>query len=597
MRNIKSKVVLCFCTLFLFTSTFFTQRWNQPYNAVLSYDALGYYYYLPAFFYDDLGKLYKKDSIIEKYHNPFGCNFDDANSKINGNYILKYTSGIALLQIPAFALAHIWASTANYDLDGLSLPYQVCINFWSILFALLGLYILRKVLIKYFEDFAVAWTLIVLCIASNLYNYISFSGNMSHSYLFTLYATILYITDGFYKHPTIKKATLIGLLSGLVVLIRPTEIIVLIIILAWNLSKISERINFFKEHSSKVVAFIIAATLVGSIQLCYWKIYSGYWIYWSYGKEEGFDFLFPHIIDGLFSYKKGWFIYTPVMLLSVIGFLFLYIKQKSLFYSLFLFFIFNLYLVFSWKCWWYGGSFSQRSVVQSYAILSFPLAALFTYLKSHNKIKFITISFVVFCAWLNITMTYQAYTSKGIMENELMSRRYFWKIFGKININKEDKKYIDLRDEMPDELLQNVQTIYFNDFEKDSSFKISNAFSGVKSMELNKEIQETKEIRLPIRQKKDAYYRATVKIFASYMEWDIWKQAQWIIALYKDDVEIRTNSYRMYRILETGKWQEISIDIEANKEAQANLLKIKFWNAGGEKQLQLDDLKVQITEY
>ncbi len=116
-------------------------------------------------------------------------------------------------------------------------------------------------------------------------------------------------------------------------------------------------------------------------------------------------------------------------------------------------------------------------------------------------------------------------------------------------------------------------------------------------MVLTKEKQETKEIVIPIRPDKEGYYRATVKIFANDMEWDMWKQALWIIALHKDDSEIRTNTYRVYRVIDPGQWQEISIDIKAEKGTQPNKLKIKFWNANSEKQLQVDDLKVQFAEY
>ena len=198
----KSFYTTILCSLFLFISTFFTHRWNEKNNAVLSYDTAGYYLYLPSFFYDDLGKINNKDAIIQNY-NPFGCNFDDANKKIGDNYILKYTCGIAILEFPAFVIAHFIAKFFSFPVDGFSLPYQICINFWSILFGVFGLWILRKVLLKYFSDNTVAITIITLCVATNLYNFISFSGNMSHCYLFTLYALILFYTDKFYKKPTL----------------------------------------------------------------------------------------------------------------------------------------------------------------------------------------------------------------------------------------------------------------------------------------------------------------------------------------------------------------------------------------------------------
>lgn len=83
----------------------------------------------------------------------------------------------------------------------------------------------------------------------------------------------------------------------------------------------------------------------------------------------------------------------------------------------------------AWNCWWYGGSFSQRSVVQSYAILAFPLAAFFQSISNKKILFYFSLLFVAFCCWLNILMTYQAYTPKGIMENELMSKKYFLENF------------------------------------------------------------------------------------------------------------------------------------------------------------------------
>lgn len=593
-----SKYTFYFCALFLFVSTFFTKRWNEPNNAVLSWDAADYYLYLPAFFYDDLGKINNANEIIDKY-NPFGCNFEDANSKVNDNYIIKYTCGIAIMELPAFIAAHYWAKIANYPVDGFSLPYQICINFWSIAFAVFGLWILRKTLIKYFDDTAISITLLILCFASNLYNFTAFSGNMSHGYLFTLYALLLFYIDRFYEKPSYKTSVILGFISGLAVLTRPTEIVCLILIALWKVSSLSDikkRFSFIKNHFALLIAFSIAAILTGSIQLIYWKIYSGHWIYWSYGQNETFNFLHPHILDGLFSYKKGWFVYTPVMLLSVIGFYFLYKYFRLFFLPILLYFTFNIYFVFSWDCWWYGGSFSQRSVVQSYAVLAFSIAALIQSFQKRKFLFLLTSAFIILCIWLNLLMTYQAYSSGGIMENENMSKKYFWKIFGKTSINKSDKKFIDLRDELPKKLQSKLSVIYETDFEKDNFGDSCTAYSGGKGILLNKSKQESKEITIPVSSNKKGYYRASVKVFANEMEWDVWKQAQWVIALYDDEKEVRTNYYRVYRIIEPNTWQDITIDIKTPKNKDYNALKIKFWNAESDKKLIADDLKVSFAE-
>lgn len=593
----KSLSAFVFCSLFLFCSTFFTKRWNNEYNAVITYDAAGYYLYLPAFFYDDLGNINNRDAIMQ--HHPFD-DFAEIGGTYHQNFIIKYTCGIAILELPAFAVAHIWAKAAHYPVNGFSLPYQVCINFWSILFGIFGLWILRKILLRYFADDAVAVTLIALCVASNLYNFISFSGNMSHCYLFTLYATMLLLADNFYDRPAFKTAVLLGLCTGMVVLIRPTEIICMIIIGGWKITSwddLKKRILFFNDHFSKLFGFALAAILIGSIQLVYWKTYTGHCLYWSYGPQEKFDFFHPHIFNGLFSYRKGWFVYTPVMILSVIGWWFLYKHFKSLFSSLFIFFILNIYFVFSWYNWWYGGSFSQRGVVQSYAILSFPLAALFQISFRKKILSYVLFAFIIFCIWLNLVMTYQAYSVKGIMESNTMSRKYYWKIFGKININPSDRKYIDVKDELPKRLEKKLSRIYFNDFEKENFSDTCQAFSGAMGLVLSKTKQETQEIIIPIPENKKGYYRVSVKAFAYAMEWDVWKQAQFIVSLNEGDRVVKTNLYRIYRIIEPGQWQDIYMDIKTPKNKTTNTLKIKFWNAGGEKQLQLDDLSVQFAAH
>lgn len=58
------------------------------------------------------------------------------------------------------------------------------------------------------------------------------------------------------------------------------------------------------------------------------------------------------------------------------------------------------------------------------------------------------------------------------------------------------------------------------------------------------------------------------------MEWNVWKQTQWIIALYDNETEIKTNYYRVYRIIELNSWQELTIDIQTPINKPFNLLKL-----------------------
>ena len=81
------------------------------------------------------------------------------------------------------------------------------------------------------------------------------------------------------------------------------------------------------------------------------------------------------------------------------------------------------------------------------------------------------------------------------------------------------------------------------------------------------------------------------------MEWNIWNQTQWIITLYNNEEVVRSNFYRIYRIIEPNSWQPIFIDIKTPRNKKYNKLSIKFWHANSEKQVQFDDLKVSFVPY
>ena len=82
---------------------------------------------------------------------------------------------------------------------------------------------------------------------------------------------------------------------------------------------------------------IFFAFLVWIPQLLYWKTVTGNYLFYSYA-DEGFFFLNPQILKGLFSYRNGWLIYSPVMFFALLGIPFLYRYAKDFFLPVMLFF-------------------------------------------------------------------------------------------------------------------------------------------------------------------------------------------------------------------------------------------------------------------
>ncbi len=351
-------------------------KWeNFGTEATLSWDVFGYYLYLPAgIIYEDLASLSFIDEIFPKYI-PAG-DFHHAVDADSGNKVMKYPIGMALLYLPFFLMAHLFASLSSFPADGFSLPYQLAISWGSLVYAFLGLMLLRKVLLKYFSDLSTALTLGVLVLATNYLNYVSFDGAMPHNYLFTLYTCILWLTIRWHEDQKLGTAFLLGLCIGLATIIRPIELMTILIPLLWGIKgrkSLGKKWQLILQNWQQVLALAFGMFLMGMVQMSYWKLYSGHWFFYSYG-EFGFDWLSPHILDGLFSARKGWLVYTPVMIFALLGFRPLYIKYRGIFWSLLTFLLLTVYVVYSWEVWWYGGSFGSRAMIQSYALLSIPLA-------------------------------------------------------------------------------------------------------------------------------------------------------------------------------------------------------------------------------
>ena len=375
----------------MLTHFFYYPKWEQKgTEATISWDVSGYYMYLPAIFiYNDIKGCAFADEILKKYHPTPDFHQAFIHKKSN-NYVMKYSIGQAIQYSPFFFIAHLWASNSSiYPADGFSFPYQFMISMGSLIIAFIGLYYLRKYLLLYFKETTVSLSLLGIVLGSNYLNYAAIDGAMTHNPLFTIYAVLIYVSILFYKNPTYFKGILIGLLVGMAALIRPTEILSFIIPVFWGMNFLSkksilDRVEVFKNHFLKLIIAVVSCILVGSIQLFYWKYVSGDWIVYSY-QDQGFSWLKPHIIEGVFSYRSGWLTYSPLMVFSLIGFYWLFKNKKNIFYIAFSFSALFIYIAFAWDIWWYGGSLGQRTMIQAYPILAFPLSSFFNQFTKFKK--------------------------------------------------------------------------------------------------------------------------------------------------------------------------------------------------------------------
>jgi hypothetical protein len=420
-----SKFALIFVLLFTCITRcfYFSNNTQNGYNAT-SWDALGYYMYLPStVIYNDVKTLDWLPEIDSTYH-VTGGKLYQAIQLENGGYTNKYFCGIALIQSPFFFLAHGYAKVFeskrnNVIPDGFSWPYQYAILFGAIFYLFIGLVFLRKVLLFYFSEKVTALTLVLLVCGTNLLQYAAIDGAMSHVFIFPLYAIIIWVTIKWHESPKIKFALIIGLLSGIATISRPTEAIIIFIPIFWSLhSKVESSAKWLKVklHKSHVVVAVLGGIIGVLSQFIYWKYTTGSWLF-DVGSK--WCFLNPWW-RVLFGHEQGWFLYTPLAIAMIVGFWFM--KNQPFRKSVVFFCFVNIWVVISWSDWHYGASYSTRALIQSYPMFALPLACVITYLMEKRKKVLFVVGVSVFLIILNMYQL-QIYNT-GIIEN--FSPFYQW---------------------------------------------------------------------------------------------------------------------------------------------------------------------------
>lgn len=580
-------ILLCIILIFL-------RFYELPVN-ILTWDVFGYYLYLPAaFIYKDISLSNHEwlNGIINKYETT--ATLYQAYSLESGNWLIRYTMGNAILILPFFLLGHLSALTLNYPADGFSVPYQLFAAAAGIFYAIFGLKFLYKILSEYFDKKIVWVIIIIIFFGTNYLQLISWDGTLlTHNFLFTFYAILIYYTIKWHQNTKLRHAVFMGLSIGLITLIRPTESVCVLIPLLWNINDFKGKIQKVRENLYHVPAAIVIIFICILPQLIYWKLITGSFFVDSYNNPgEGLDLNSPHTFKFLFSFRKGWFIYTPVMILSIIGLFQLYKKNRKAFWPIFTFFIIYLYVISSWTVWWYtGGSFSSRAIVPAYVALSIPLGYFINSIKYLKKICFAVVAICFLLILLNLFQTWQF--KKGIISKDRMTKEYYFAIFGKTKVTEDDKKLLLVeRSAGPDENMKSEneyvsKIIYFNDFSESSDT------TEVFIMNVNKPYSPGPDIMFKDLTSTDhSWIRATAKIFIpeNYNE-----ELPVLVATFHH--KGRPYKYKGKNLelneIKYNNWNIITFDyLTPEVRSEKDNLKIYLWHRG-KGDIYLDELKVE----
>jgi hypothetical protein len=313
-------------------------------------------------------------------------------------------------------------------------------------------------------------------------------------------------------------------------------------------------------------------------------------------------------MEVLFSFRKGWFIYTPIMLLAFLAFPFA--KINAFFITLIAYFLINLYIVSSWSCWWYADSFSQRALVPSYAFLSLALGGVIAKILSFkNKgVKFGVLSVFALLVFLNLFQTWQL--DKGILDTQRMTKAYYTSTFLQTKpVSEEQKKLLliqrnaDGRESLSEEELKqlnknNTSELKFDE-KKNDFYTDTLKSTGKYAMLAFDQNQFTPPLDIPystLTQKHYAWIKVIARVYLPVQ--DSGKiDAALVVSFRHHDFDYKYKGFNLNTSnLKYNTWQEVSF-YYLTPEVRSNSDNLRFyvWNPGKTK-IFIDYLKVESYE-
>ena len=423
--SVISALVFSGVVLFWVSSNRFwgSERWFK----LLASDGPGYYAYLPAVVvYHDLsfGFFDKVQSVSSNANLKY-----DYRRKIKGHTVNKYFAGVAFVQLPFYMAGHLITIITRGDVNGYSRWYLVFFHIGALFYGLLGLFLFWKIMQLYgIADKFSAFLVLSILFGTNLYHYTVNEPAMSHVFSFSFVNLFVFQTLLFFKEGG-KKHFLLAMLSlGIVTLIRPVNLMVLLSIpfLSGSYAVFKNRMVMLISSPVAMMSAILAFLAMVSVQLFIYKVETGSFLVYSYGGEK-LDLLKPHLIDFLFSYKKGFFVYTPLAFLALFGSAFWWKKNRFAFFTWAGFLLTVVYVLSSWWMWFYGGSFSSRVMVEYLTFFFIPLALWLSNTKYLKQLKMVIIILIL----VNMMQTYQY--QYGYIHWSDMNKERYWNNFLRID--------------------------------------------------------------------------------------------------------------------------------------------------------------------
>jgi hypothetical protein len=372
--------------LFVVSLPFVTPR-------VAASDEIEYFSYLPTILLD--GDL----DFRNQYEYFCNLNFDDCvKSRFKETFLdLKTPTGLqinfgpmgtAVLWLPFYLVAHGFALVAQnfnpaFAANGVSQPYIFAVSVASVFWGWFGMYLAYRIARSDFDEVIALGAALVILFATNAVYYMYVAPAFSHAT--SLFASALFVYVWWRTRESRARGKwlhwfALGASGGLMTMVREQEGVFFVIPLVegayvtYCVLRKTEEFAALQTWIRGALVMAGGALLVFLPQLIVYRVLNGNFMP-ARNVTDKFTWNGNHILDILFSNFHGLFLWTPVVLLAVVGLFLLWRKDKLLAAAFLVAFAVETYLLGSFSTWFGGAAYGGRRFINCTVLFVVGLAA------------------------------------------------------------------------------------------------------------------------------------------------------------------------------------------------------------------------------
>lgn len=318
--------------------------------------------------------------------------------------------GSALLWSPAYLLAHAGVLAARgmgsgVAADGFSLPYVAAVCYASAFYAFLGLWLAERA-VRVHGGAAGTAAVAALWWGTPLLYYMTIAPGFSHGtsvlvVTLTLWLWLRTVETG----GRVVDWAAIGAAGGVSGLVREQDILYLAAPALWLFVR-AFRTGAWGAAIVRAAALVAAAVAAFLPQLLAYRALNG-GLAPSRNVQNKMIFTSPHFFEVLFDPGHGLFVWSPLVLVAVLGLLAAWQKHRDAVRgALLLAFLLQVWINGSVDSWTQAGAFGSRRFVSATPILAFGLAFVFDFLRRRAG-AWAAPAAIALAVWWNVSLMVQ----------------------------------------------------------------------------------------------------------------------------------------------------------------------------------------------